>query len=99
MPPWRTPEAEARFDAKFIRVGSDIFVGNSIHDGHQDIEIMDGLEARIQRLRITTPIEVDAGVVSVKPSGIISVTGEFGSLQLPVYEVFGEARDATVEKV
>ena len=95
MPPWRTPEAGAEFTVKFLRLGNEVFVGNSMQDGHALIAEMDGIEQDLDRARVQDNLSVDGGLVGVK-GGDIYIGGHSNSLQLPVLGKEKAAREVTL---
>jgi hypothetical protein len=95
MPPYRNPALGASFYTKFVRAGSDLFVGESLYQRHKTIVEVDHLEGRIAELKAVNPEQVDAGILSVEPESIV-VFETSDTLRLPVDGHKDEAREGTV---
>lgn len=58
---------------------------------------MDNLKEKINYLRNFEPIQVDAGYVDFLPNGLIRVSRNSDTLDLPVQRFANEAREVTVK--
>ena len=94
MPPYIPPKSGERLTVKFVRVERDIFVGRDRNDHHLDIVAIDGLGEAIERVKLTNPDEVDAGILLIRDRDIF-VSQNSSSLGLPIIGHFTEARKIT----
>jgi hypothetical protein len=96
MPPYLNPDPETVLNSRFIRIGDELFVGESIQFSHKDIAKIDELEARIEQFKKDDPSQLDAGFVM----GIghkIKVSRDSDGLMLPILRYANEAREITLE--
>lgn len=94
-PEYRSPETDNSLDAKFVRTERCIFVSDGVRPSHINIAKADKLTDIIARLKAANPTEVDAGFVHIR-NGVIYISDESPTLDLPVYGFNLKAREITL---
>lgn len=92
MAPYRAPNLGDDYFTRFVRVESELYVGQFEEVGHKDIVEEDGLAERIDALKASDPTQLDAGFLRVRGGGEIQVIDNSSRLHLPVAGLFSEAR-------
>jgi hypothetical protein len=94
MPPYKSPEFDSKFIAKFVRVDNTIIVGepNDFEVKHKPLAEREGIFTQIQRRVREDLAAADAGFYTVD-HGEIVISSSSSSLALPLA---AEARDKSV---
>lgn len=94
MPPYKELESGEIYFGKFVRIGENIFVTKPfvIIDHVVLIKEENQTEA-LSKMKKESPVEVDAGLVTVNKSGEILLDSHSSQLHLPMKGYENEARE------